>query len=75
MKHYYTLWKGSVYEDEATLLNDENVYKTRRNAFRRAKELANTLFIGSGFFILVRRVALHDPMCTEWKFEPTRKEN
>lgn len=69
MKHFYTLWKGHNGSDEATLLEDEAVFRTRKNSFKRARQLANRLVAGSGFYILVRKVCLYDDMCTEWKFE------
>ena len=69
MKYYYTLWKGHNGSDEAVLLEDEAVYRTKKNSFKRALQLANKLVAGSGFFILVRKVCLKDNVCTEWKFE------
>ena len=69
MKYYYTLWKGHDGTDEAVLLEDEAVFRTRRNCFKRARQLTNKLVAGSGFFILVRKVSLHSFDCIEWKFE------
>ena len=74
-KYYYIIWKGHNGEDKAILLEDEPVFITRRNAFRRAKHLADQLPPGCEFYLLVRRVSLYDDTCLEWKFEPTIRAN
>ena len=69
-KRFYTLWKGNANgEGEAILLEDEPFFKTRRNAFKRASELANKLAAGWDQVILVRRITLGSLNCEEWVFE------
>ena len=69
-RHLYTLWKSHDKTEDAILLEDEPVYRIKRNSFKRAILLASKLPIGLGFSILVRKVSLNSDMCTEWKFEP-----
>lgn len=65
----YTLWTGYVDEGkEAILLEDEPLFLTKRNAFKRAKELAKDLAIGWDKAILVRLVVLGSALCKEWVF-------
>lgn len=72
-KYYYTLWKGHDEADEAVLLEDEQVFKIKHRAFKRAEFLANELAYGCGFFILVRKVCLDSNECLEWKIEPVEQ--
>ena len=66
----YTIWSRLKEEsdDDAVLLEDEKIYKTRINAFKRAKELIKMNYY-SGYVILVRRIRINSRMCKQWEFE------
>ena len=69
MNTFYTIWKGKENSDEdAILLDDEPVFKTRHNAFKRAHQLAKKLVYGWDYVILVRKIRTDSDICTEWVF-------
>lgn len=68
----YTLWIKTIDSDDAFLLDTESIYKTKKNAFKRAKTLADRLVYGRDEAILVRKVNIVNDMCDEncieWTF-------
>ena len=67
-KTCYTLWWKDPREEDAHLMNDESIYYTKGNAFKRARYLS-TRPEYDGCLILVRRVTIGKDTCTEWSFE------
>ena len=68
---FYTLWKKELNSTDAILLDSEPAFKTKHNAFKRARKLADRLIYGRGDKILVRHIELGNDMCKEWEFEAT----
>ena len=66
---FYTIWKGKEGEEEAILLDEEPMFRTKHRAFKRARELAKKLTAGWDYVILVRRIQTDTDICTEWVFE------
>ena len=70
-KVIYTLWVDDDFNDPM-LLDDESIYKTKRNAFKRAKQLLRRPSY-NGCKILVRKIYfnhndLPEEDCVEWSF-------
>ncbi len=67
---FYTLWKTRDHNDEeAILLEEEPIFRTKHRAFKRAKKLAKALVNGWGFTILVRKIRTDTDWCLQWEFE------
>ena len=71
-KAIYTLWVDDDLS-EPMLLNDESIYKTKKNAFKRAKQLLRRPSY-NGCRILVRKIFfnsnsdLPEEDCIQWSF-------
>ena len=67
-KFYYTIWFKEPQAENATLLMDEPLFLTKRNSFKRARDLASRPEY-NGCIILVRKVSYDSPYCLEWEFD------
>lgn len=71
LRQFYTFWKSKEDDtDNALLLEEEPIFYTKHNAFKRAHHLASKLVDGWGYVILLRKIKIGSDICTEWVFPP-----
>lgn len=69
MRSFYTIWKCKDGDyDDALLLQEEPLFRTKHRALKRARTLADNLVDGWGFTILVRKITIGKTECLEWEF-------